>query len=598
MAEPSKKAKTCPSPESDSDDSESDSSSTNMIVKKPDYKITEEYINGVRGQPCKRLIIIEQQNRDLCYKYAKYKGKNRYYCCGCKAQGGGSCSKAVIKNQGTPDEYVEIYDTTHTCALCPIVESKFFSKILAPDYEIQKYVTFGKEFQKLIIFDPDDRKLCYEFRLSSNVFRCRKCSALKAYVSAKLCQDENGEEYIRHSKTEHVCSPVPYKPAPNPEINKLDSSKFVYKEKSDGHGRLYIFASDNRKLCYKYAKTVKTDYYCMGCKQIRSADIARVNLMKNEAGEHYVLIKNPNHLCQPSPFEEEVETLVQLPNFQFYNDERKKAVPNFLLFHRKNRKLCYDYRFESGHQSYYCSRCKGARPSAKVFKNEDGSEFLRLGATKHTCKPMQYSEVKKRNKEFVILKGTGIEFEKLKRKCGGKGRIEAGDFELQRNKLGVLDAKLVIFRSMDRSLCYEYHYSDTLRKYRCCECTPKKIVTAKYFEEENFVQLGKCEHICKPRRYEPQPEIIRAPRFMVVEPNADTNNFRSRRLYVFTSDDRKLCYRYSFDRCRKWFLCLGCMRTKKTVSAKICTDQNGEAYVHRGQTTHVCKPRKFDDDDV
>lgn len=62
----------------------------------------------------------------------------------------------------------------------------------------------------------------YKFNYSKvfKTFRCSSCLLLRHYIIAKICKNENREEYISLRNKKHICQPIKSKRV-KPKIIKL-----------------------------------------------------------------------------------------------------------------------------------------------------------------------------------------------------------------------------------------------------------------------------------------------------------------------------------------------------------------------------------------
>uniref|UniRef100_A0AC34G426 Uncharacterized protein n=1 Tax=Panagrolaimus sp. ES5 TaxID=591445 RepID=A0AC34G426_9BILA len=90
------------------------------------------------------------------------------------------------------------------CRPCPPKVDK--SRITkSGDFELQ-WSKYGKPDGKLVIFCPENKKLCYEMGLESkNYYRCNKCKEKeKIQVTARLYYDEKNQPYLIHGENDHI----------------------------------------------------------------------------------------------------------------------------------------------------------------------------------------------------------------------------------------------------------------------------------------------------------------------------------------------------------------------------------------------------------
>uniref|UniRef100_A0AC35GIM1 Uncharacterized protein n=1 Tax=Panagrolaimus sp. PS1159 TaxID=55785 RepID=A0AC35GIM1_9BILA len=187
-----------------------------------------------------------------------------------------------------------------------------------------------------------------------------------------------------------------------------------------------------------------------------------------------------------------------------------------------------------------------------MFKDKNGREYFEHDFTKHICKPLNASKIKASGIE--ILQFSGL-FDKAEPEIDESKIIRIPNFELRPNKSGVLDGKLLLFDSSDKTLCYEYGYNKQCKRYKCLKCKKLNLyVTAKLFEDKNgekCITLNDKEHQCKPEKYEAEKLVDQASNFIVFKSNEKTTE----KLVIFTSDEKDFCYEYTFCNSKKLFRC-------------------------------------------
>uniref|UniRef100_A0A914R567 Uncharacterized protein n=1 Tax=Panagrolaimus davidi TaxID=227884 RepID=A0A914R567_9BILA len=110
-------------------------------------------------------------------------------------------------------------------------------------------------------------------------------------------------------------------------------------------------------------------------------------------------------------------------------------------------------------------------------------------------------------------------------------------------------------------------------------------ITAKLCKNKKL-EIEGDEHICKPEKYEPIKNIVESSNFKVFKSKNGTDQ-----LAIFTSDDKKIGYRYGFVKDKKAFICYACREHRPAVYAKLRQRFNGKEYVELSQSKHICKPR-------
>uniref|UniRef100_A0A914Q8H5 Uncharacterized protein n=1 Tax=Panagrolaimus davidi TaxID=227884 RepID=A0A914Q8H5_9BILA len=272
--------------------------------------------------------------------------------------------------------------------------------------------------------------------------------------------------------------------------------------------------------------------------------------------------------------------------------QRKDSRLRLAIFTSDDKKLCYIYT-NIGQKSFHCIECKHKKiyVSASVCQeNPDGSEYIRLGNTKHICKPIKFSNVE--NEGIKLLKNSGLETKVIK--VDKSKIVEETDFELRLSKAGVPNGRMIIIDSKDRTKCYEYFYRKAANRYFCCKCVTVSAVVVKE-NDKTFIRLGQKDHTCQPVKYEPKKPIIRKPDFKIFNL---TDTRRVQRLVIFTIKAQSHCYKYIYDSHNSKYFCSECYsKESKRVTAKLLKDSEGIEYVLQSKMDHICEPLTFNKKD-
>uniref|UniRef100_A0A914XXK3 Uncharacterized protein n=1 Tax=Panagrolaimus superbus TaxID=310955 RepID=A0A914XXK3_9BILA len=174
------------------------------IIKFPAFKIVEKLS---KKRMVKRLIIFADKGK--CYEYS-LNDKGIFHCLACIILKRYVSAK-LIKDSDNGD-YLELNRAKHICKPKKYIDSdtpvetvhKPFFKILT--------VENGKGYKRrtLKIFNSSNMAMFYSYYYSTS-FKCFICSGCTKeqphrQVTAKVCQDENGANFIELSKIEHICS--------------------------------------------------------------------------------------------------------------------------------------------------------------------------------------------------------------------------------------------------------------------------------------------------------------------------------------------------------------------------------------------------------
>uniref|UniRef100_A0A914YLL1 Uncharacterized protein n=1 Tax=Panagrolaimus superbus TaxID=310955 RepID=A0A914YLL1_9BILA len=388
------------------------------IIKKPEYEFVEVFQNGMKKT---RLIIYTGENKKFCYEYFWDQHKNRYHCCGCIRKS----VRAAIYNINEENEYVMLINNNHICQPREYDSLKLFERqkiVRKPDFEIQTILKNGTEKRTLVVFVPENRKMCHKYlsrNFSQQHFYCSRCHNKRHSVIARLCQDDDeSEQYIVLGEEAHICDPKPYVSANSSQDIIVDSNDLIFISKTNGQSRIFVFNPKNRNMGYEFSETKNNFYMCLGCHQKRKSVIAK--LCQKDNGEFYIRMgPNQKHACQFRKYllEKLEENLIYPPNFMFYSKKTKR--PHLILYCPENQKLCYDYRC-CANNFFYCKACLKLKHnvSAKVCQASDGTEFLRNGNFEHKCTPLELKEIL--NSGIKILEKSGLKLDNKEIDDGSK----------------------------------------------------------------------------------------------------------------------------------------------------------------------------------
>uniref|UniRef100_A0AC34G095 FLYWCH-type domain-containing protein n=1 Tax=Panagrolaimus sp. ES5 TaxID=591445 RepID=A0AC34G095_9BILA len=85
--------------------------------------------------------------------------------------------------------------------------SNFVSKIIPESmFELHKN-SKGEKNKKLVIYTSANKEFCYcYFWKKGKTFRCYSCKDKKRYVTARLCENKDGQKYVELNGNEHACT--------------------------------------------------------------------------------------------------------------------------------------------------------------------------------------------------------------------------------------------------------------------------------------------------------------------------------------------------------------------------------------------------------
>uniref|UniRef100_A0AC35FKR3 Uncharacterized protein n=1 Tax=Panagrolaimus sp. PS1159 TaxID=55785 RepID=A0AC35FKR3_9BILA len=297
-----------------------------------------------------------------------------------------------------------------------------------------------------------------------------------------------------------------------------------------------------------------------------------------------------NHECKYLKYEPEklfnFKKFVLSPDFKIqtemkYGIERKTLI----IFDENDATMCHIYNFVPSDNMFKCNKClkKHVFVWAKLKQNSDGENYVILSNAQHICESVKY--VPKKDDD-IIIRPPNIKV-------------------MERTLSGV--AKVFIFDSTDKNLCYVFTNNNGKTQYKCRDCKDvkrktknklDKIVTiylCKNENEEYYAQMENQKHLCQPKKYDPK-------KYEAVEPSIADKFFYYRKksypksLYVaiYHPTDSTLCY--TFFSTSTNFRCPNCWKLKKGKSYHIPfpkTDESGKEYFIHHIQKHSCKPIKI-----
>uniref|UniRef100_A0AC34FGX7 Uncharacterized protein n=1 Tax=Panagrolaimus sp. ES5 TaxID=591445 RepID=A0AC34FGX7_9BILA len=350
---------------------------------------------------------------------------------------------------------------------------------------------FPSEIMYLDMANNDESEMATENTTKISENGCEKIN------DDLVVQNLNGDirKFLRKRKATDISCQESVDESP---VRKFDAKKFandinIYKPdyelfegKIDGKEKkyLYIFASTDKKMCYKflYRKRERgTHFACSKCFYLKHSVTAVIG--KDENQKEMVVLKTKNkHICEPIKFEfpKIVELkIVKSPNFQYINRKANcKIVQHLVIFDDNDRNLCYEYtRNKNSFICYPCSTKFKIHVRAKIKRNENGEELVELSVNEHKCDLQKFV-----SEEANILKEPDFKLEKY---------IWAG----------IEKTRILVFDKIDKS----YYFVHTLKESNIYMCHPCRklgnhasVRLCKNENGENFIEV-KGEHLCSPR---------------------------------------------------------------------------------------------------
>uniref|UniRef100_A0A914Q6K1 Uncharacterized protein n=1 Tax=Panagrolaimus davidi TaxID=227884 RepID=A0A914Q6K1_9BILA len=552
-----------------------------QIIRKPNYEILE----NCHTKSGKVLIVFNANNRNECHEYAWR--KKAFRCLSCN-------TKVHIHNESKETEYIELSQLNHRCEYRQFNREKYFkfkNFVLSPNFEIQTEMVGERKKKSLIIFDERDGTKCYIYcYLGKKNYGCIHCRKQNVYVSAKLEQNSDGENYVILSNAKHVCEMVKYEPQ-NDIILRAPN-------KYSSYGKSFKWNS----------KSGTQRYTCLGCRERfqKTKRIFTIYLCNDENGDYFVQMKNnQKHICEARKYEPKKYAITEISKIDTYFFYRENSMPNSInvaIFDSNDSTFCYPFFYQKSSNNFRCSNCSKLKKMCTIQLpkiDENGKEYFIHGPKKHICKPMKISSIQETSK-FVLLERKDIVFKENSKKKDveiDEARIlKLPNFEFRPSKNGKPDGKLVTFDTIDESLCYEYYFLTRSKCFVCGNCERKKHrVTAKVHlnneTNEKFLELSINEHVCEPIKDEFADKIINASNFIVTERNVER---KPKKVIVFTCEKKEFYYELSYTSSNDFFRCIPCLNHNKNVGAKLYVKENGEEYLMSLQNKHVCTPEKYE----
>ena len=463
--------------------------------------------------------------------------------------------------------------------------------VKASDFKISRL--YGSKTHCLFIFTSDDRKLSYKYSYNEkrDQYSCLACLKKKKFVTARMFKDANGNDYLKLKDAPHICEPQEHV---TEEVTIIESSNFEETVCRDVRGVerkcLFIYTSDDRRICYKYHYVEDRDVYlCSSCQNKKGKTWVIARVCQTDDGSSYVKLGDNPHLCEPQEYVRDELQRIEPSMFKVLS-YTKHSLPKsrLLIFTTPNHESCYEYYWDNFSKQWHCSECRLVSKSqgfnrktyAKIIQNKDGiEEYVKLGPAPHICEPRQFNPELYRSTDAIYQPNYEL-------------------FEFTRR--GEESKRLIVFASDDRKLCYEFYGSSTTPdKFTCSKCAIANFSLIVYLRNDQngieCVSLAKKQHVCEPIKYEPgsyvDSGIIKKPNFKLVEP-CKANSWK-RRIFIFHPTNRKLSYKYGFNQEAKCFYCNVCRKQGKFVTAKLIENENEEPYLELNDIKHVCEPQKY-----
>uniref|UniRef100_A0A914PAX6 Uncharacterized protein n=1 Tax=Panagrolaimus davidi TaxID=227884 RepID=A0A914PAX6_9BILA len=555
----------------------------------------------------KRLLIFPSDDKRFCYEYSPYK-QTVFHCT--------ECRKLGINVRATVGQHndLKIQDKEHVCKKLQYATEKYFDiqKIRKPNYEFLENCNTNSG-KVLILFNPNDRNQCHDFRWRSykSVFCCMSCDA-----EAKLMNTSKENEYVEILKLNHQC---PFRPYNLEQYFKFDN--FVLAPnfeiqtqmvKGKETKTLFIFNENDKTKCYIYRyHSANKVFFCKECSKQKVHVTAK--LQQNADGENYLLLSTKQHVCEMVKYtpQKDDEIILREPHFKLM-EETCDGVPKLFVFDSQDKNLCYIFSpVKKNYNRYICRGCRDFVQRSKktkeklhgivylsLIKDKNGEYFIQMKNQKHLCQPRKY------------------ESQKYELKL-------ADNFFYYQKKSSQKSVNVAILLSTDSTLCYPFSYLKTSNNFyclncqrlkkRCCMQSPKMNENGK----EYFIHVP-SKHICEPvkistfetpefKRLERkditfkeksktkrlkinESKILKLPNF---EFRPSRNGNPEGTLVIFDSKDKSTIYEYNYLASKEIFICSKCQIKNHHVFAKIHIDEkNGEKFIELSKNEHICGSKK------
>uniref|UniRef100_A0AC34EZF8 Uncharacterized protein n=1 Tax=Panagrolaimus sp. ES5 TaxID=591445 RepID=A0AC34EZF8_9BILA len=304
----------------------------------------------------------------------------------------------MIKNDES-EECIELCQNEHKCSPIKYIPEDLNSNIVQePDFELFEENVCGKKAQRLIVFDSKNPNYGYIYGYceKDNIYVCKRCRDKKLkYVSAKMLQDENGQNFVELSKAEHVCEPLEYSAyiqASNRQIVMAPNFQVIKRKLNfKNHQKLVVFTNDEKSECFEYGWNEGRKYFlCYSCKKPHKAFVY-AKLFKNDKNEECVELSPNQHKCTPIKFipEDISPKIVKEPDFKLWeNIFHKRKIQKLTIFDPNNKNFGYVYSYNAEKKNYICWPCKSEKRyvTAVVKQDENGQNYVELCKNEHACK--------------------------------------------------------------------------------------------------------------------------------------------------------------------------------------------------------------------
>ena len=334
---------------------------------------------------------------------------------------------------------------------------------------------------------------------------------------------------------------------------------------------LKIYADGNKDsngFYIYYLLTKQNRYLCLNCQKLGKCVSAT---LQNDKDGEYVQLGKTSHVCQPC-VSSVIYTLKIIKKPGFEKVKNRYGNPNLKIFTTDYRTSgeFYLYCYHTKNNRYYCIDCREFRNvNSATFHKDEEKEYVKLRSVPHIHQPRGPPVIDPSR----IIKHPG--FEKIKSYQGNPAlKINAPNEKIEGS-------------------FYIYLFRKIKNQYACNGCRELgKHVHALLLNDSNneeYVQLCKAPHVCKPRI----PDVI-DPSRIIRRPGFETclSQHKKHNIKVFLPGDKNCYYQYYHDTKANIYFCSDCStKHNKSVRATLEADDKGE-YMLLGTTPHICQYRK------
>uniref|UniRef100_A0A914PRA3 Uncharacterized protein n=1 Tax=Panagrolaimus davidi TaxID=227884 RepID=A0A914PRA3_9BILA len=359
------------------------------------------------------VAIIDSSNSTLCYPFLYQKASDNFRCSNCSKLKKNYVTTLLKTDENGKEYFIHDFQK-HNCKPIKVssvqntykfqrLEKKDIvfkekemkideSRILKlPNFEFHPSKN-GKPDGKLVVFDTNDKSLCYEyyFLTQKKCFICLNCERKKHRVTAKLhLNNETNEKFLELSEKQHVCEPIKDEFADK----IIDASNFIVAERDDERKpkKVIVFTSSTKEFYYELNYWPSIDLFrCNPCSNCNKNVGAK--LCKKENGEEYLMSLKNEHVCTPNKYEKEKIQPKIIPKsmFELYKNSKGEANKKLIVFASEKKDFVYEYFWRGS--LFFCSQCWKQKKYVSAKIRGENEKFIELSNVEHVCSPIKFVE--------------------------------------------------------------------------------------------------------------------------------------------------------------------------------------------------------------